>query len=64
MGLINAIGNLGGYAGPKLAGYLVKQEGNFVYAFSALSLLLLLGAALVGFVKARRPASERSAVAR
>jgi sugar phosphate permease len=46
MGLINALGNLGGYFGPSIVGYLNDRTGNFVYAFGALSLGLLMGAAL------------------
>jgi len=46
MGLINAIGNLGGYFGPLVVGYLNKRFGNFVFGFGALSLALLLGSAL------------------
>ena len=47
MGLINAIGNLGGYVGPYIAGYLNKRTGNFVYSFGALALALLVGAVLL-----------------
>jgi MFS family permease len=46
MGLINAIGNLGGYFGPSIVGYLNKRTGNFVYAFGTLSLGLMLAAGL------------------
>jgi len=46
MGLINAIGNLGGYFGPYIAGYLNKRTGSFVYSFGALALALLAGSAL------------------
>ena len=46
MGLINAIGNLGGYFGPLAVGYLNKRTGNFVYAFGVLALGLLAGSAL------------------
>jgi sugar phosphate permease len=46
MGLINAIGNLGGYFGPLVVGYLNKRTGNFVFGFGALGLALLMGAAL------------------
>ena len=46
MGLINAIGNLGGYFGPYLAGYLNKRTSNFLYSFGALALAMLAGAVL------------------
>jgi len=64
LGLINAIGNLGGYAGPKLVGYLTNQTGNFVFAFSVLSLLLLLGTSLLFCVRSQRVAVEQNAVVR
>ena len=46
MGLVNAIGNLGGYFGPLVVGYLSQRTGNFLYAFGLLSLGLLLSSAL------------------
>ncbi len=46
MGLINALGNLGGFFGPLMVGYLDKQTGNFTAAFGVLGLGFLAGAAL------------------
>ena len=46
MGLINAIGNLGGYFGPVVVGYFLKQSGGFVYGFGILGIALLVGAAM------------------
>ena len=46
MGLINAIGALGGYFGPLAVGYINQRIGNFLYAFGALSVALLVGSAL------------------
>ena len=46
MGLINAIGNLGGYFGPLAVGFLNKTTGSFVYGFGALSLGLLVASGL------------------
>lgn len=46
IGLVNGFGNLGGYAGPLLVGYLNKQTGNFLYAFGLLSVGLIAAAAL------------------
>jgi sugar phosphate permease len=37
MGLINALGNLGGYFGPLAVGYLNQRTGNFLWAFGVLS---------------------------
>jgi sugar phosphate permease len=43
MGLINALGNLGGYFGPLVVGYLNQRTGNFVLAFGVLGAGLLAG---------------------
>ncbi|MBU6402695.1 MAG: MFS transporter, partial [Verrucomicrobia bacterium] len=50
MGLINAMGNLGGFAGPFLVGYLDKVTGNFTYGFGLLGVALLLGAAMATLI--------------
>jgi len=57
MGLINALGAMGGYVGPVVVGTLNKRFGDFRYAFAALSagLLVAAGLALVG---ARGPAGS------
>jgi MFS family permease len=57
MGLINALGNLGGYFGPYIVGWLNKQTGNFVYGFGLLGVALILG----GFISARLLPPPRSA---
>jgi sugar phosphate permease len=49
MGLINALGNLGGYFGPYIVGWLNKETGNFVYGFGSLGAALILG----GIISAR-----------
>jgi MFS family permease len=46
MGLINAIGNLGGYFGPVVVGYFLKRSGGFVYGFGILGAALVVGAVL------------------
>jgi sugar phosphate permease len=46
MGLVNALGNLGGWFGPRVVGYLNQRTGNFIYAFSVLGAGLLLGGIL------------------
>ncbi len=46
LGLINAIGNLGGFFGPLAVGYLNKHTGNFVYGFGLLGAGLVLAAIL------------------
>ena len=54
MGLVNAIGNLGGYFGPLVVGYISKRTGNLVYAFGVLGLSLLAGSVLALFLPDRR----------
>ncbi|HEX5413336.1 MAG TPA: MFS transporter [Terriglobia bacterium] len=58
MGLINALGNLGGYFGPVIVGYLEKWTGNFTYGFAALGIGYIVGALLTFlFVRASRKPS-------
>jgi len=46
VGFINGIGNLGGFLGPVLVGYLNKRTGNFTSGFAMLGAFMLIGAAL------------------
>jgi nitrate/nitrite transporter NarK len=46
MGLINALGNLGGYFGPYLGGYLQDKTGSF----SATAFLFAASLALAGIL--------------
>lgn len=50
-GLVNAIGNMGGYFGPLLAGVLRSYTGNFRAAFCALSASLMLAGVLAFLLK-------------
>ena len=54
MGLVNALGNLGGYFGPLLVGYVDKRTGSLFYAFGLLSLLLLIGSGFALLLPQRR----------
>lgn len=54
IGLINSIGNLGGWAGPWLVGYLSKVTGSFVSGAVCLSLSAMIAAALVLSVRATK----------
>jgi len=54
VGFINGIGNLGGFLGPVLVGYLNKRTGNFTSGFAMLGAFMLIGAALT-FGLAPRP---------
>jgi MFS transporter, ACS family, tartrate transporter len=47
IGLINAIGNLGGFAGPFLMGYLVTRTGSFTFGLTWLLVNLVLAGILV-----------------
>ncbi|MBA3312727.1 MAG: MFS transporter [Planctomycetaceae bacterium] len=42
-GLQNAIGNMGGVASPALTGWIVKETGSFSLAFTAASVMLVVG---------------------
>ena len=46
IGLVNAVGNLGGFAGPYIAGWLKQEYQSLTVAFDALGAGLLVGAAL------------------
>jgi len=46
IGLVNAIGNLGGFAGPYIAGWLKQEYQSLPVAFNVLGAGMLLGAAL------------------
>lgn len=46
IGLINAVGSLGGYFGPLAVGYLDKLTGGFEAPLSMLALTLLIGGAM------------------
>jgi sugar phosphate permease len=61
MGLINAIGGLGGYFGPLAVGYFYQRTGNFVYAFGVLSMALLACSALALFFQPSRAVTRGDA---
>jgi len=46
MGLVNAIGNLGGFLGQYIVGWLKQQTGGITVPFSVLGTGLILGALL------------------
>lgn len=53
MGMVNAIGNLGGYFGPLVVGFAYGHTGDFRYAFAILSVAYLTGSLLTRFLPAR-----------
>jgi len=56
MGLINAIGNLGGYFGPVVVGHFLKQSGGFVYGFGSLGIALVIAAGMSFMLRPAKPA--------
>jgi MFS family permease len=62
MGLVNAFGNLGGYFGPLVVGYVNERTGTFFYPFAILSLALFAGAGLALFLPRQRVAVSANAV--
>jgi ACS family tartrate transporter-like MFS transporter len=54
VGLVNSVGNLGGFAGPFVVGYLGKVTGSLFAGVLYLSLSAMAAAALVLSLKARR----------
>jgi sugar phosphate permease len=62
MGLVNAIGNLGGYFGPLVVGYLNQRTGNFFYGFGILSLGLLVASTLTFLLHPAREAPRNEDV--
>ncbi|WP_181765913.1 MFS transporter [Streptomyces albidus (ex Kaewkla and Franco 2022)] len=61
MGLINALGNLGGYVGPYLVGWLTESSGTSVTGFGALAGFLFVAVLLVLF--GLRPSAEATTTA-
>jgi ACS family tartrate transporter-like MFS transporter len=53
-GLVNAVGNLGGYFGPLVVGVLRSRTGDFRMAFAVLSASLLLAGILALLLKLSR----------
>jgi sugar phosphate permease len=62
IGLINSLGNLGGFTGPFVVGYLVTHTGSFTSGFVYLLVNLLAGGMLVLGLRevARRRTSHES----
>jgi MFS transporter, ACS family, tartrate transporter len=53
IGFINSVGNLGGFAGPYLVGFIKARTPDFVYSMAALALSLVVAALLVLAAKSR-----------
>jgi MFS family permease len=59
MGLINALGNLGGFIGPLVVGYLKSRSGDFISGFVFLGLSAIVVAVLTSLL----PLREGTAIA-
>jgi MFS transporter, ACS family, tartrate transporter len=55
IGLINSVGNLGGFVGPFFVGYLRNRTGSFTVSMVFMIVALLLSAALVLALRVRHP---------
>lgn len=54
VGMINSIGNLGGFIGPSVMGFVHKQSGSYVYGLYFLCLTSLLSAGMIACLKLKR----------
>lgn len=51
LAMIVSVGNLGGFVGPSLIGYIRQSSGGFTWALLAVSAVLLIGAFSVALIK-------------
>lgn len=61
LGLINGIGNLGGFFGPYIVGALIDQTGSEVAGFILMSIAFVAAAVIVLFVAPRRKSTAEPA---
>lgn len=54
IGLINSVGNLGGFAGPYIVGFIKTRSPDIFYSLCALAASLFLAACLALFIKIER----------
>jgi Cyanate permease len=54
IGLINSIGNLGGFVGPYLVGYLSNKTGSFISGVLYLALSALIASAMILSLRAAK----------
>jgi nitrate/nitrite transporter NarK len=54
IGLINSIGNLGGFAGPYIVGYLNEKMHSFIGGMLYLSLSAIVGAILILVLRSQK----------
>lgn len=63
MGVVTAIGSLGGYFGPLAVGLLAKRTGSFLYGYGFLAIALLVVAGLCLLIQPVRASGEPSSTA-
>lgn len=51
IGLINSVGNLGGFAGPYLVGFIRQRNPDFMYSLFALAAPLVVAGIIVSFLR-------------
>ena len=64
VGLINSCGNIGGWLGPYVTGYLKELTGSFQPAYIGFSVALVLSASLILTLRKKLPAQEEATVQR
>ncbi|KLU60589.1 putative tartrate transporter [Peptococcaceae bacterium CEB3] len=58
VGLINSVGNLGGWVGPYLVGFVKTQTGSFTWAYLVLALSLTAAGLLILTLRKELPTSD------
>lgn len=58
VGMINSIGNLGGFLGPSVMGFVDKKLGSYSYGLIFLSCTSIASAMLIALLPLRQPGSE------
>jgi ACS family tartrate transporter-like MFS transporter len=51
IGLVNSIGNLGGFAGPYIIGFIKTATGSFILGYSVIAIFFVLGVILLYVLK-------------
>jgi ACS family tartrate transporter-like MFS transporter len=55
VGMINSIGNLGGFLGPYAVGYVTEATGSFAGAFVLLSIMAIMGGVMILMLRYSQP---------
>jgi MFS transporter, ACS family, tartrate transporter len=60
VGMINSIGNLGGFLGPTVMGWVDQTLGSYTYGLLFLSFTSILSASLIAVIPLRQPSATES----